>query len=72
MTIEFRLSSSYRHGGGYGWNDYNRWREIDGFLCRDSNDCSWIDRQLYCQDYELDFQPSVSSNLKQLQMDDHS
>ena len=22
-------------GGGYGWNDYNRWREIDGFMCRD-------------------------------------
>ena len=65
MTIEFRLPSSYSHGGGYGWNDYNRWREIDGFLCRDSNDCSWIDRQLYCQDYELDFQPSVSLQMAQ-------
>lgn len=38
----------------------NRWREVDGFMCRDSNDCNWIDRQLYCQDYELEFTPNVS------------
>ena len=52
----------YHHGfgGGYGFRDWNRAREIDGFMCRDSNDCNWIDRNLYCQDYELDFQPSVS------------
>ncbi len=47
------------HGGNYGFNDWNRWREIDGFMCRDSNDCNWIDSRLYCQDYELDFQPSA-------------
>ena len=29
-------------------------------MCRDDNDCNWIDARLYCQDYELDFQPSVS------------
>ena len=63
-----KLSSRFSgYGGGYGYgghqygfNDWNRWREIDGFMCRDSNDCNWIDRNLYCQDYELDFQPSVS------------
>ena len=62
-----KLSSRFSgYGGGYGYgdqrygfNDWNRWREIDGFMCRDSNDCNWIDRDLYCQDYELDFQPSV-------------
>ncbi len=56
--------STFGHGGhhyGYGFNDWNRWREADGFMCRDSNDCQWIDRRLYCQDYEMDFQPSVSS-----------
>ena len=49
----------YGHQHGYGFNDWNRWREIDGFMCRDSNDCNWIDPRLYCQDYELDFTPSV-------------
>lgn len=59
-----KLSSRFGHHGyggyGYRFNDWNRWREIDGFLCRDSNDCNWIDSRLYCQDYELDFEPSVS------------
>ena len=49
--------SSYRGGGS--WNDYNSWREKDGFLCRNPNDCDWIDPQFKCQDYELDFQPSA-------------
>ena len=58
-----KLSAGYGGWGwgrshGYGFNDWNRWREVDGFLCRDSNDCNWIDRRLYCQDYELDFSPS--------------
>ena len=63
-----KLTSGYGGWGwgrshGYGFNDWNRWREIDGFMCRDSNDCNWIDPRLYCQDYELDFTPSVSSFL---------
>ena len=52
-------SYGYGRGGGWGFNDWNRWREIDGFMCRDDNDCNWIDQRLFCQDYELDFQPSV-------------
>lgn len=44
----------------FSFNDWNSWREVDGMLCRNTNDCTWIDRQLYCQDYELDFSPSVS------------
>lgn len=59
-----RFSGYGHHGGfGYGFNDWNRWRAQDGFLCRDSNDCQWIDRNLYCQDYELDFTPSVSKKI---------
>lgn len=59
-----KLSAGYGNWGwgrshGYGFNDWNQWREVDGFLCRENNDCNWIDRQLYCQDYELDFQPSA-------------
>lgn len=57
-----KMSSGYggwnNHPRGYGFNQWNRDREIDGFMCRSTNDCNWLDRQLYCQDYELDFSPS--------------
>jgi len=57
-----KMSSGYggwnNHPRGYGFNQWNRDREIDGFMCRSTDDCSWLDRQLYCQDYELDFSPS--------------
>jgi len=57
-----KMSSGYggwnNHPRGYGFNQWNRDREIDGFMCRKTDDCSWMDRQLYCQDYELDFSPS--------------
>ena len=33
---------------GYGFNDWNRWRQADGFLCRNDNDCRWLDRNLEC------------------------
>jgi len=42
---------------GWGFNDWNRWREQDGHLCRNNNDCTWLDRNLECEDYELDFSP---------------
>ena len=44
----------------YDFDDWNDWREADGFLCRSDNDCEWIDDNLSCEDYELDFSPSVS------------
>jgi len=56
LTSKF---SGYRGGGGWGYSDYNKWREVDGFLCRNTQDCNWIDNDLYCQDYELDFEPSA-------------
>jgi len=46
------------HPQGYGFNQWNRDREVDGFMCRKTEDCSWVDRRLYCQDYDLDFSPS--------------
>jgi len=46
---------SYHHGGHWGHQDYNRWREKDGMLCRDNKDCKWIDPRLFCTDYDLDF-----------------
>ena len=45
----------WHHGGGWGWNDYNRWRQQDGMLCRNSQDCTWMDPSMHCEDYELDF-----------------
>ena len=42
----------------YTFEDWNNWREVDGFLCREKSDCSWVDPSLYCQDYDLDFSPS--------------
>jgi len=60
-----KLSNSFGgyhggYGGGrrWGYNDWNNWREIDGFLCRNTKDCDWVDRRLYCQDYELKFTPA--------------
>lgn len=61
-----KLSGRFGNYGGYGmggrrygYNEYNRWREIDGFLCRRNEDCNWVDARLYCQDYELKFTPSA-------------
>jgi len=54
-----KLSGKFIGAGlGYGFGDWNQWREADGMLCRRSNDCQWIDRSMYCQDYELDFSVS--------------
>ncbi|XP_040573869.1 uncharacterized protein [Lepeophtheirus salmonis] len=52
--------SNFGHSNnmGYGFNDWNRWRQQDGFLCRNNNDCVWIDPSLECDDYKLDFSPS--------------
>ena len=54
-------SPGYGYGNrGYGYQQWNSWREVDGFLCRKTEDCNWIDPRLYCQDYELKFTPHVS------------
>ena len=55
------------HGAGsYDFDDWNEWREADGFLCRNDNDCQWMDINLNCEDYELDFSPVVSNSFKLL------
>ena len=54
-------SPGYGYGNrGYGYQQWNSWREVDGFLCRKAEDCNGIDPRLYCQDYELKFTPQVS------------
>ena len=57
--------SSWKSGfggpaGGWNYQQWNQWREQDGMLCRSDKDCKWIDPNLDCEDYELDFSPTVS------------
>ena len=33
----------------WSFNDWNSWRQADGFLCRNDNDCIWLDNNLECQ-----------------------
>ena len=41
------------------FDEWNSWRQKDGFLCRNINDCNWIDRQMNCGDFKLGWTPSV-------------
>jgi len=52
-------SSIRRSRPRYEFNDWNDWREADGFLCRSNDDCKWVDDNLNCEDYELDFRPAA-------------
>ena len=52
--------SSWKSHGGWNVNQWNQWSQEDGMLCRSDKDCKWIDPNLECEDYELDFSPSVS------------
>ena len=46
---------------GFDFDDWDDWREADGILCRNSADCTWIDPNMKCQDFEVTFVPTVSS-----------
>jgi len=58
ITIGGSSSSSIRRPR-YQFNDWNNWREADGFLCRSNDDCKWVDNNLNCEDYEFDFTPAA-------------
>ena len=34
---------------GYTFDDWNNWRENDGFLCRNDTDCRWLGFNLECK-----------------------
>ena len=53
-------SNVHRSQPRYNFEEFNSWREADGFLCRNSTDCKWLDESLNCEGYELDFSPNVS------------
>ena len=49
---------SWSHGGDWEFEDWNSWRLEDGMLCRSDRDCAWLEVNLLCQQYQLDFSPS--------------
>ena len=52
--------NSWQNHHYWDFSDWNNWRKKDGFLCRNTNDCKWIDPLMYCQNYLLDITPNVS------------
>ena len=56
---ENRNSNQKRRPYDFQFDSWNNWRKNDGFMCRDTNDCNWIDKNLYCQSYK-ELQPIVS------------
>ena len=53
------MSNLYRpdYYGGLGYGDYNRYMRIDGMVCRDDRDCTWLDQNMGCDDRSLRSQP---------------
>merc|ERR1712223_1073758 len=48
MTQRFS-NYGWGYNGGVNFNTWNRWRQADGFLCRNDKDCTWLDDNLECQ-----------------------
>ena len=44
---------TWRHRGGYDFDDWDDWREADGMLCRSNDDCTWVDQRMQCEDWEI-------------------
>ena len=48
--LSTRFDGSYNNfNPGYNFNQWKTWRAADGFLCRNDNDCNWLDRNLECE-----------------------
>ena len=39
---------------GFPIEDWDKDRELDGFLCRNHRDCRWADPEFDCQQYQID------------------
>merc|ERR1711976_37693 len=56
--------SNYHWDNGhseYNFETWNKWRQADGFLCRNDTDCNWLDDYLECQKVG-DFGWSINSD----------
>ena len=62
MLLSFQIRPSFSPGiwyyGGYhgpfGWNQWDQYARVDGWVCRSDKDCTWIDQNLGCDDREFD------------------
>eukprot|EP00092_Neocalanus_flemingeri_P012995 GFUD01014005.1.p1 GENE.GFUD01014005.1~~GFUD01014005.1.p1 ORF type:complete len:200 (+),score=39.82 GFUD01014005.1:40-639(+) len=44
---------------------WDSWRAADGFMCRNNNDCNWLDVDLRCEDYEVSVLNTVRQTINQ-------
>jgi len=55
--VSSMLGGAYRpiyYGGHYyNYNNWNSYARVDGWVCRDDRDCTWIDPYLGCDDREF-------------------
>ena len=55
MVAFFQILPKYKsiHYGGrdYDFDEWNTGALIDGWVCRNDSDCTWIDERLGCNDY---------------------
>lgn len=52
-------------GPGYSFEHWNQWRKIDdGLMCRNDEDCNWIDQKLHCKAEKLTGKISVRDKKK--------
>ena len=48
LRKKFKTRKMFTNSFDYDFDDWESWREIDGMLCRDDNDCNWLDYNLGC------------------------
>ena len=51
LQISPKYKSIHYGGHDYEFDDWNRDALIDGWVCRNDSDCTWIDERLGCNDY---------------------
>ena len=64
LTPKIKVGDDSSEDFGFGFDDWNGWRENEGMLCRNNNDCNWIDQFMYCQDRQMGFTPNVNPSHK--------
>jgi len=52
-TLGFSYRPLYYGGHYYTYNNWNSYARVDGWVCRDDRDCTWIDPNLGCDDREF-------------------
>ena len=55
FCIHFKIGKKFREGLKFGdsdfvFDDWDREARVDGWICRNDQDCNWIDDHLGCDD----------------------